>query len=285
MKEKIKIKLKYAGPDVDDGSMSVEDIVPALQGFSSSYGKVASTQNIDFQHKMRITGVGKGSFDILLEVSNKLSEVGPLLNNLPEVALGTLILKKIVGVIKIKKHTEKKSYTEKINAKGKTVVINNFKNVKLEIPLDVFQLFKSDALEQDLSKITQPLQDGQIDSTEINVIGQKEKIYEKISLKEKPFFDVDEVIVAKTQKMTLTGILNSLTKTTNKGTFYLNDGTRVTYRLAGKKPEILYPFFIHKGPVRIECIAHLDENLKPSLLDIYKIEAMQTDLLKEIKKK
>jgi hypothetical protein len=32
-KEQIEIHLRYEGPDVNDGTMSIQDIVPVLEGF------------------------------------------------------------------------------------------------------------------------------------------------------------------------------------------------------------------------------------------------------------
>ncbi|MFW5702799.1 MAG: hypothetical protein ACOCXP_02420, partial [Candidatus Dojkabacteria bacterium] len=66
--EKLDIKLKYAGQDVEDGSMSVEDFVEAVQGFSGAYGRIATSSNLSQKHKIRITGIEKGSVDILLTV-------------------------------------------------------------------------------------------------------------------------------------------------------------------------------------------------------------------------
>ncbi len=40
----------------------------------------------------------------------------------------------------------------------------------------------------------------------------------------------------------------------------------------------LYKHFIHAGPVEIDCEAHLDENLRPILLDVYDITPLQSDL-------
>src|SRR5713101_1739972 len=59
--EVVPFVLKYEGPEVDDGSMSIEDIVPVLQGFASAYGKIASEQGVGVQHRIRITGVERGS--------------------------------------------------------------------------------------------------------------------------------------------------------------------------------------------------------------------------------
>src|SRR5687767_11136407 len=56
-KEQLEIHLRYEGPDVNDGTMSVEDIVPVLQGFSSAYGKLASTADPQSTHRLRIAAV------------------------------------------------------------------------------------------------------------------------------------------------------------------------------------------------------------------------------------
>ena len=72
-REQILIHLKYEGPDVDDGTMSIEDIAPVLQGFSSAYGKLAAATDPQAQHRIRITGVQKGSADIVLEAWRALA--------------------------------------------------------------------------------------------------------------------------------------------------------------------------------------------------------------------
>jgi len=41
MSEPTRITLRYRGRDVDDGTMPVDDVVDALQGFAGAYGKVA----------------------------------------------------------------------------------------------------------------------------------------------------------------------------------------------------------------------------------------------------
>ncbi|GIW60212.1 MAG: hypothetical protein KatS3mg087_1278 [Patescibacteria group bacterium] len=41
-KEDMTISLQYTGEDVKNGTISVEDIVPALQGLSTLYGRLVS---------------------------------------------------------------------------------------------------------------------------------------------------------------------------------------------------------------------------------------------------
>lgn len=289
MKEKIEIELEYTGTDVDDGTMSLEDMIPALQGFSSAYGKIATLQNPEAQHRLRITGVKKGSFKILLDAWNLMAQHQDQLQigaNIAQVSAtmagGSIVAYKvidwIIGVIKTTKHTKKQPYTEKINADNQSIVITNCENVTLEIPMEVFRIYKEGLLAQDLNKITKPLNDSRIDSTTLKVKSGTQEIQEKISIEEKGFFEVEEIIITSTKEMWLTGVLNSLTKTTNRGFFYLSDGTRISYHLANDKPEDMYKFFVHKGPVKVRCIASLDENLKPAQIDIFEIMPLQVGM-------
>jgi hypothetical protein len=38
----MKITFRYAGPEVDSGSMDIEEVIEALQGFAGAYGRVAN---------------------------------------------------------------------------------------------------------------------------------------------------------------------------------------------------------------------------------------------------
>ena len=67
-KEQVDIHLRYEGPDVDDGTMSIQDIVPVLQGFSGAYTKLAKTDDPNSTHRVKISAVRSGSADIILEV-------------------------------------------------------------------------------------------------------------------------------------------------------------------------------------------------------------------------
>lgn len=281
MKESLRISLKYTGKDVNDGTMSIEDIVPVLQGFASAYGKIVITKGFTSEHKLRITGVGKGSFDIVLEAWEWIGE-----NSAQIQAVGTMtgggvmtVVASILGIIRLKKHVAKQPYTKKLDGtRGPIVIVKNSKNVEIEIPVEIYTLFKTGLLDVDLAKIVKPLEKGRVDSAEISVRYAKEYLKEKITSEEKPYFETEIVSVAKTKEVWLTGAFNSLTKSTNRGFFILTDGGRVSYRFVSKPPEKLYPIFLYKGPVKIKCIANLDENLNVVLLDISEAEKLQMEL-------
>src|SRR5688572_22669690 len=127
--EIVPIRLKYEGPDVESGSMSVEDIVPVLQGFASAYGKIAAEQGAGVQHKIRITGVTKGSADILLEVWKALDDAsGPLTSVQVVGGAAASIVISIIGVLKLKRHLKNKPFKESITGVD-TVSVTNSENV------------------------------------------------------------------------------------------------------------------------------------------------------------
>src|SRR5204862_1145181 len=95
---------------------------------------------------------------------------------------------------------------------------------------------------------------------------------------ERPYFETNQKPTTTTQETWLTVRLNSVTKTTNRGFLFLMDGTRATYTYVGNTPAQLYKMIAHDGAVRIRCTAYMDENLKPTSVDIYDLEPMQGHL-------
>ncbi len=278
--ETLPLTLKYEGPDVEDGSMSIEDIVPVLQGFASAYGKIAAQQGVGVHHRIRITGVTPGSAKILLEVWEALGKMADPLTSMGVLGGGAMfIISSILGVIRIKRHVKKKPFTEKIIGQN-TISISNSENVTIEIPVTVFEIYKSKLIDQDISKIAKPLQAGRIDAAEIvaEPLGG-ERLMERIEAREREYLDSEEISITSTKESWLTGSFNSLTKSTNSGYLYLTDGTRVFYEYAGDNPAKLHQIFgTYDGPVRIYAVAHMDENLRPVRLEITDIEKAQGEL-------
>ena len=278
-KEQIEIHLRYEGPDVDDGSMSIEDIVPVLQGFSSAYGKIAATDDPDSIHRLRITGVRPGSADIILEVWKTIGEnVDSLTVASFLTAGGYFIVRKIIEVIKLKRHIKKQPFRERINAEN-SIVVSNCNNVNIEVPLEIFELFKSGQIDSDLNKMMSPLEEGRIDSAEFSARSPDGiTLQERITAEERPYFDVNENITTTTRETWLIVKLNALFKSTKSGWAYLSDGSRVYYRYVGQNQTKLLQLFSYSGPVRVSCIAHLDENLKVRELEIFDLQKSQEEL-------
>jgi hypothetical protein len=277
--ETVPFVLRYEGPDVEDGSMSIEDIVPVLQGFASAYGKIASEQGVGVQHRIRITGVERGSANILLEVWDALGKMAdPLTSASILVGAAGAIVSAIVGVIQLKKHVKNQPHSTRITGHDTISVINS-SNVTLEMPVNVYNIFRAQVIDTDIAKVVKPLERGRIDAAEIIATTGTMSIRERIDASERQYLEASEVVVTSTRETWITGKLNSLTKTTEAGFMYLTDGTRVSYQWVGPAAGKLHQIFgTYDGVVRVFGVAHLDENLKPTRIEVSDIEKVQGHL-------
>lgn len=278
--ETVPLVLRYEGPEVDDGSMSIEDIVPVLQGFASAYGKIAAAEGFGVEHRIRITGVTQGSAQILLEVWDRLGKMADPLTSISILGgAASAIVMAIVGVIRLKKHLKNQPFTTRVN-QANTITIQNSEGIAIEMPINIFNVYQSKLIDQDISKIVRPLQAGRIDAAEI--LGPTPEVRERIEANERRYLDAEEVIVTTTRPTWITGQLNSLTKSTDSGYLYLTDGTRVFYKWTGGEPAMLHHIFgTYDGPVRVYGTAHMDENLKVMQIDVTNIEKLQGELFPE----
>jgi hypothetical protein len=278
--ETVPLVLRYDGPDVDDGSMSIEDVVPVLQGFAGAYGKIAAEAGVGGQHRIRITGVQPGSAKLILEVWDALGKMADPLTSISLLTAGAAsIVGTIVGVIKLKRHLKGKPFKERITGEG-TVSVTNIENVTINMPINIYNIYKSKLIDQDLAKIVRPLKPGQINSAEISAQQPDGSfIQERISATERELFETEIVTVTTTKTTWLVGQLTSLNKPTESGYLILTDGTRVFYHYAGENVGKLHSIFgTYEGPVKVFATANMDENLKVVQLEILDIEKMQGEL-------
>lgn len=287
MQAKVPITIHLDGAGVKDGSILIEDLVPALQGFSSAYGKIASNYSQNLNHKIRVESFKPGSFivslsttilehrDALDVAANAATVVGSIGN------VGTVVYKVIDYVIKTlsaKKHIKNKPFTQQVNYNSGSVVIINADNVELTVPLEVYQIVKAKTIDTDLNKIASLIDEENIKELSITYEKNGEVVSEKIDADSKKYFNIDDTAVSETKDSWITCKINSLTKTTNRGQAYLPDGTRVGFKLAGETPDNLYKHFAHKGWVKMYCKVKLDESLKPIELDVYDIQQIEYEL-------
>ena len=276
----LEISLKYDGPAVQSGAMAVEDIVPVLQGFAGAYNKVASVSHVSTQHKLRLTDIRQGSAHLVLDIWSTLADHPQTIQAALKVTAAAMsIVGTIIGVIKLKKHTQGKPYHTKVEGVSGDVTVINAENVTIDAPLEHYNAFKSESIDADLSKIVRPLEEGRINETEIRVEAEgHETIEETISASDKPLFDKGDTSMTTTKETWLTGSINSMVKSTNSGHIYLIDGSRVHFIIKAESPSDFYQVFSHQGPVKVRCVAHMDESLKPTHLDIFEMIPIQSNL-------
>jgi hypothetical protein len=276
----LEINLEYSGPDVEGGAMALENLVPALQGFAGAYGKVAGYQGLSVQHKLRLIGIRPGSVRLILDVWEMLGKNSAQLQSVT--ALSTLamaVVSVIIQVIQAKKHTKNEPFSTNLDGNTGTVNIFNTQNAAISMSPADFNIFREKLIDSDLSRIVKPLEQGRIDSSTVSVSSADgQRISETITAAEKSLFDVGDNAVTTTRETWLTGQINSMTKSTNTGYLYLADGSRVHFRIKSDNPSELYDLFAHRGLVRLRGVAHMDENLRPTELDVFEMIPLQPTL-------
>ena len=280
--EKLEIHLKYDGPDVDNGTMALQDVIPVLQGISGAYTRLANTENPNVTHRITLADVRQGSADIVLEVIEWLVE-----NREPIAAaagattvggVGYKVVKRIIEVVRIKKHAGAEPSSERVVAQN-SIVIANSENVELIVDRAAYEAYKSGIIDKDLERLTRPLQEGRIDSAQLTVhADSQDTLREAITTEDRAVFELADLAVTSTQETEIVATLNSLTKSTNSGYLYLPNEKRVFYRYLGDDTARLYAIFgSHVGEVRIRCIAKLDDQLEVMSLEILQIQPLQRD--------
>jgi hypothetical protein len=275
----LRISLKYEGSDVDDGTMPVEDVLTALQGFAGAYGKAANELLPSSTHELRISAIKEGSFELAILAWVGAAQLRPTLEALKSVSDGAKYVFNIVkSVIDAKKFVRSNPFEIKQVGDHNTTVVINMDGVQMPIPPEAVKLLKEKLLDNDLGKITSPLSEGSIDNAKLiasDISGVSEA---NITSVEKSYFSATEGLHETSQETESAGTLVSLNKESLRGIFKKIDGHKIPYRYTGASPESFYSDFSYKGTVRATCIAYFDESLNLRRLEITKAVRIQTEL-------
>ena len=288
MIEQIEIHLKYEGPDVENGTMALQDVIPVLQGFSGAYTSLADTENPDVTHRIKLSGVRQGSADIVLEViyqflTEHSQQIGAAAGLVGIVSVTAFpVVKKIFDVIGIKKHVGNGDYTERLSIDN-GIEVTNSQNVQIIVQRESYEAFKGGKLDRDLERLTRPLKEGHIDLVEFEAEADSgEAIVERVTVEDRPNFEITDLAVTTTTETELVAKLNSLTKSTNSGYLYLQKDKRIFYRYVSDDATKLYAIFgNYHGSIKIRCTAKMDDQLEVVSVDILQIDRMQNDMFDE----
>ena len=188
--ESVKLTLRYSGKDVDDGTIAINDLVLALQGFASAYDKILNNKGIETRHVLKLTNMSKGSVDLFINAYELL----PDSITLQGIGVGGAvviinIIQTLGWVIKVIKHIQNKPFTINVEGDNNVIIMNN-KKVELKVPQEIYNIYKQDLLTNDINKIASPIQKDKIDSGSIyyEENGEKKEVG-SITYKEKTFFE------------------------------------------------------------------------------------------------
>lgn len=290
--ERTEVTLRYIGRDVDDGSIGVDDLLSALNGFSGAYYKLAERESLDVSQRIKVTGISKSSANVHLEilqwaaahpvVSTVASGVGAAIaakgTEIGKAAtkkIAEVVINRMVNIAKAKKHIQRGNYTTEVTGDGNTVIIINGVNARLPVNQDDLKILEEGTIDNELDKMASPLREDSIDAFEIRH-DQKEIPDLHIDAVDRPYFARQRREATVTQELMMTGMMASISKTTNSGTFITDTGRKIRFKLSeeARIPE-LYRQFAHLGPVRVKCKARLDDNLDVISIEISEVTPIQ----------
>jgi hypothetical protein len=206
----LRIRIKYSGREVDDGTMPLGDVLEALHGFSGAYGKIASNLDPERQHQLRLSAIEHGSFELAIIAWAILSQAsGPLSSIQIITDSARWVVSKITGIIAAKKHTKGNPYSFNLRGDNNTVVVINAEGAEMAFPPETFELFESKLIDSDLNKIAAPLHPGRVDNAEIRTVEDAEVMEANITSEEREYFRPPESVIT-TKETEIIGKLVSL---------------------------------------------------------------------------
>jgi hypothetical protein len=160
MPDSIRVELRYSGPEVDDGTLLVEDMLDALSGFQDAFVRLAKRQDVPnpAQH-LGVVTLEKGSARILLDVfewvvKNPAPASVFTTGGIAAVGGAYIVLKDILKVVFGKKALQGQSVTN-YNFVGNNIAFND-----VTLNQRQFEVLRSGEIDRDLKKLTAPLKRG-----------------------------------------------------------------------------------------------------------------------------
>lgn len=280
MSDPLQIGLRYSGPTVDSGTMPIDEVVEALQGFSGAYSKIAARYSPESEHQLKVAALERGSFDIKVIASAVLMST-TYADQLKAVDTVTNAAKFVwdilFDVFRTKKHVKDGHHNVVVSGNGNTVVVVNAQGSSLHISPQAFEVFKDKLIDADCKKIVDPLEEGRVTAAELIEAeeGERGQVV-TVNVDERDYFVGSTTVTSKPAE--LIGKFLSLNIERNTGTFRLGDQTTVRYRYVGKHKELFHAEFSRGQLVKVSCVAEFDDNLKPSNLKIERVHTVQRTL-------
>jgi hypothetical protein len=244
MTSKTKVTIAYCGNLVDNGTMDVRSLGPALIAFgdlisecnkvlNNDDSKISVNVNADFQ---------KGSFEIQLDlIRSVIAQVQSMFGDttftmdnismmLGIVANGTAVGGAIAGGLigflkwlrgrKIDKAVDNKDGTISIHVDGEHVIINKY----------IVNIYQSVSVRESLQKVLGPLKTEGIDSFEVRNTGKNDKnVVSHIDKKEIDYFDVSDNLEKITNVSTQTVLVKILSVSFEENKWRLLFGSEKIY--------------------------------------------------------
>lgn len=279
----------YQGPDVDAGTMSARELSEVLSGLTKTFNIIAYERDLGDRYDLRVKDVDHQSFHLILEAIEFTKSNPPAATAIAAGAAVALnaVTNTVSGAYKI--ITDIAAMIEaKKKAKGDRIarMLAQFDdgNVRLTasdketilLTREQYELLLSQRVDRPLAQIVSPLAPQRINRLEIR---RQTVNLATVDVGERDYFDYQEIIEDQSREGTeIVGTLNSLTKTSLRGTFYTSDGIHVPYRYTGGDIAQLLRGFSAREPLRVRGKIKYGGDGIPVSIEVQDIEFVQRRL-------
>jgi hypothetical protein len=283
----------YAGPEVATGSMEANEVVDVLTGLTRTFSTIVNEMESNERLQLRVKDVEPGSFRIIFELIQFAKENPAAMSSLA--ATGAVVLSAVTlatsGGYRVVTDIAKLIYA-KTKLKGAKVATQRatFDDgaVTLELPdekgllvltKEQYELLLSKRLDKHLSQIVSPLEAKRIDSFEMRRAATE---MVKVEASQRGYFDYFEVTEEKSKEGTqIVGTLNSLSKSSLRGTFHTSEGVHVPYKYVGGDVGQLLQGFAARELVRVHGKIKYGSDGLPTHIEAQNIDILQRKIFDE----
>jgi hypothetical protein len=288
----------YKAPNVDDGTMGAREVAEVLTGLTRAFSTIAQEREIEDRYELRIKDIEPGSVRLVFEAvafaKANPAAASAIAAGATAIAAGASVVLNAVtntvsGLYKVVTDIAKV-----IDAKRRTkgarlaTMPASFTdgNVQLTVPDDLivltkgqYELLLSQRVDRQLSQIVSPLAPRRIDNFEMR---RSDVELARVSAAEKDYFEYRELIEVESKEGTeIVGTLNSLTKTSLRGTFYTQDGVHVPYRYVGGDIQQLLRGFTARELLKVRGRIKFGSDGLPSYIEVQEIDFLQHNFFRQ----
>jgi hypothetical protein len=281
-------ELVYDGPDVKAGTMSAREFVEAVTGLNRAFSIAAQELELGGEYDLRVAGLRASSVHVLfqaVEFAKSSPAAASAITAMAAVGLNA-VTNAVSGAYRIVTDIAKVIEAKKL-AKGARIatipakfddgsVELTLENERIRLTKEQYELLLSRRLDRPIAQVISPLSINHIETVEVRK-GKDQLV--RVELPERNYFDTTEITEDKSKEGTeISGTLNSLTKTSLRGTFHTNDGVHVPYRYTGGNIHQLLNGFASREPITIRGRVKYGTDGLPTYIEIKDIEAVQRRL-------
>lgn len=272
--------LAYRGPDVENHSISLDDLLPSIQGFYSSLKTINNYYGYSQQIELRLEKVEEGSVKLKLKALWHDATPDARLTNITNLSVPVIatIVGALVNVVFLKKHLQG-SPVSNVEYSGDNLTVYNINNSPITVSQDTYELSQDEKLTKNLNRYVKTLSENKIKETSFELIDEENVVTEAtISSEEKIAFTEISTEISLTKNVSLRGRFITLNKQRNTGSFQPEGSNSVRYKFISDSPESMYYDFAYNGVVEVTGLAKYDSEEKMVSIEIYSVEKLQEEL-------